>query len=82
VLNANKEQFAPYFKPLPFNSGYFMCIELAENIDGEQVRQILLDKYDTGIIATANLIRIAFSSIGKSQIPELFENIYKACQEI
>ena len=82
VMQANKERFAPYFKALPFNSGYFMCVELADNIESEQLRQVLLEKYDTGVIATGNLIRIAFSSIGKSQIPELFENIFNACQEI
>ena len=59
-----------------------MCVELADNIESEQLRQVLLEKYDTGVIATGNLIRIAFSSIGKSQIPELFENIFNACQEI
>jgi aspartate/methionine/tyrosine aminotransferase len=80
VLQANKERFAPYFKPLPFNSGYFMCIELADNLESEQVRQKLLEEYDTGVIATGNLIRIAFSSIGKKQIPKLFENIFQACQ--
>ncbi len=82
VLEANKERFNPYFKPLPFNSGYFMCIELADNLDGEAVRQVLLEQYDTGVIATGNLIRIAFSSIGKPQIPELFENIYNACKAL
>lgn len=82
ILNTNKERFAPYFNPLPFNSGYFMCIELTENLDGEQVRQILLKEYDTGVIATGNLIRIAFSAVGKKQIPELFENIFHACQSL
>jgi aspartate/methionine/tyrosine aminotransferase len=75
------EKYGKFFKPLPFNSGYFMCIEL-KDLDAEQVRQILLNKYSTGIIAMGNLIRIAFSSINKKSIQKLFDNIYNACSEI
>ena len=63
-------------------SGYFMCIELKRSLDCEKVRQILLKKYDTGIISMPNnLIRVAFSSVAREHIKELFENIYKACKE-
>ncbi|TKJ17718.1 aspartate aminotransferase [Candidatus Woesearchaeota archaeon B3_Woes] len=73
------EKYSEFFKPLPFNSGYFMCIEL--NTDAEKVRQTLLEKYSTGVIAMGNLLRIAFSALSKNQIQELFDNIYKACKE-
>lgn len=79
VLSDNKE-YAEEFEALPYNSGYFMCIEL-KNKDAETVRQTLLKKYDTGIIAQGKLIRIAFSATKKTDIPKLFENIYKACKE-
>ncbi len=82
VLEENEARFAPYFKPLPFNSGYFMCIQLKDGIDSEAVRQLLLQKYDTGVIATENLIRIAFSAVGENKIPTLFENIFQACQSL
>ena len=69
------------FSAFPFNSGYFMCVKLKDGIDGEKVRQILLNKYDTGIINLNNVIRIAYSSVAESDIQELFENIYAACND-
>ncbi|MBW2984867.1 aminotransferase class I/II-fold pyridoxal phosphate-dependent enzyme [Candidatus Woesearchaeota archaeon] len=81
VLEENKD-YKSYFKALPFNSGYFMCIKLAEGLDGEKVRQLLLEKYSTGVIAMKDILRIAFSSTKKESIAELFQNIYSACKEI
>lgn len=82
VLTDNQEKFRPYFSPLPFNSGYFMCVELNEKLNAEEVRQLLLKKYDTGLIAVGNMLRIAYSSIPGKYIPELFDNIYNACKEM
>ncbi|MBN2422793.1 aminotransferase class I/II-fold pyridoxal phosphate-dependent enzyme [Candidatus Woesearchaeota archaeon] len=79
VLSDNK--FAEYFKPLPYNSGYFMCIELEPGLDAEKIRKTLLGKYDTGVITFGNIIRIAFSSVSQDKIEKLFENIYNACKE-
>jgi len=70
-----------YFEPLPCNSGYFLCLEL-KNADAEKVRTILLEKYDTGVIAINGLIRIAFSSTPLADIETLVENIYRACKEV
>jgi hypothetical protein len=78
VLKEN-EKYKDKFLPLPHNSGYFMCIQLTG--DAERIRQILLEKYDTGVIAMGNILRIAFSAVKTELIPELFENIYKACSE-
>lgn len=76
------EKFLRYFEALPFNSGYFMCIKL-KNIDAEGIRQILLEKYSTGVIAiNNNTLRIAYSSLNINQIEKLFNNIYEACSEI
>lgn len=76
------KKYEKYFHPLPYNSGYFMCVELRQGIDGEKLRLLLLEKYDTGIISIGNLIRIAYSSLPKKNIPELFEIIFAACQKI
>lgn len=76
------KKYEEVFTALPYNSGYFMCIELRESIDAEKIRQILLNKYDTGIIAMPPIIRIAFSAVAKENIEELFENIYKACNKV
>ena len=82
VLTNNREKFAPFFKPLPYNSGYFMCVELNDKLNAEEVRQLLLKKYDTGLIATGNLLRVAYSSLPGKYIPELFDNMYNACKEL
>ncbi len=74
------EKYSEFFTPMPFNSGYFMCIKL-KNPDAEKIRQTLLEKYSTGVISLTNSLRIAFSALSKNQIQELFDNIYKACQE-
>jgi aspartate/methionine/tyrosine aminotransferase len=78
AINKYKE----YFQALPFNSGYFMCIRLKDGLDGEKLRQLLLNRYDTGVIHMNHIIRIAFSSVAASDIPQLFENIYLACKEL
>jgi len=75
------KKYTQYFKPLPYNSGYFMCIELNDQFNSEKIRQTLLNKYDTGIIAIKNMIRIAYSSVKEAYLSELIENIFKACQE-
>jgi len=79
VLEEHPE-YQEEFTPLPHNSGYFMCIEL-KNKKGEDTRQILLEKYSTGVIAIGNMLRIAFSSTKTKDIKEIFDNIYKACKD-
>ena len=76
VLQDNR--YKECFEPLPFNSGYFMCIKL--NKDAETVRKILLEKYSIGTIALGNLLRVAFSCVKKEDIKELFDSIYEACK--
>lgn len=72
-------KYAGCFTPLPYNSGYFMCLRLADGIDGETVRKTLLAKFDTGVISLKDSLRLAFSSVAADKIPELIENIYQAC---
>tara|TARA_Y100000310_G_scaffold332444_1_gene408032 strand:- start:7193 stop:8479 length:1287 start_codon:yes stop_codon:yes gene_type:complete len=74
------DKYSEFFTPLPYNSGYFICIQL-KNLDAEKIRKTLLEKYDTGVIAMKNLLRIAFSATSERDIPRLFENIYNACKE-
>jgi len=74
-----EKKYLNYFTPLPHNAGYFMCLKLKENLDPDKVRIRLLQDYDTGIISTGNLLRIAFSSVPEENIHQLFENIYHAC---
>ncbi len=75
------KKYGEHFTALPFNSGYFMCVELNDSLNAEAIRKILLDKYSTGVIVFGNLIRLAFSAVPQSKIPDLIENIYLACTD-
>lgn len=79
IFEAHPE-YRNYFSPLPFNSGYFMCIKI-KNGNAEAVRKVLLTKYNTGTIALNDLIRIAFSSTPYDKLEKLFDNCYKAAME-
>jgi DNA-binding transcriptional MocR family regulator len=75
-------EYAKSFEPLPYNSGYFMCVQPIEGADAETVRQLLLEKYDTGLIALGGLLRIAFSSASAADIPAILSNVHQAIQEV
>lgn len=74
-------RYSEFFSALPHNSGYFICLELKERLNAEKIRQVLLNKYETGVIVIGNLLRITFSSVVEEDIPRLFENIYNACRD-
>jgi aspartate/methionine/tyrosine aminotransferase len=76
------EKYRKYFKALPFNSGYFMCVQLAEGLDSEQVRQTLIEKYNIGTISLNGILRLAFSAVAAADVKEMFEGIYQACEEL
>jgi aspartate/methionine/tyrosine aminotransferase len=77
-----KPKYSEYFAPLPFNSGYFMCIELKKGLVAEEVRKHLLEKYSTGVIVLGDVIRLAFSAVPQNKLCELVENIYKTCKDL
>jgi aspartate/methionine/tyrosine aminotransferase len=79
---AQRKEFAEVFAPLPYNSGYFMCIQPVDGIDANEVSKILLSEFDTGVIVLQGLIRIAYSSVPASNIPTLLDNIYQACLKL
>ena len=68
-------------KVLPFNSGYFMSFWCECN--AEELRNLLLDKYQTGIIRSdEHHIRLAFSSVDVQNIEGLVDTVYKAASEL
>ncbi|MBN2036638.1 MAG: aminotransferase class I/II-fold pyridoxal phosphate-dependent enzyme [Chitinispirillaceae bacterium] len=73
-------EYKEYFVPLPFNSGYFMCIRIIAG-NAEAIRKLLIRNYSTGVIAQGDCLRLAFSSTPLSDIEQLLENIYRAAQE-
>ncbi len=76
------DRYDDCFTALPYNSGYFMCVKLAEGIDGEELRHLLISKYSIGIINLSNIIRVAFAAVAASDIQDLFDGIYAACKEL
>lgn len=67
-------------RPLPFNSGYFMSFFCKR--DSENLRQLLLNKYGTGVIRLdEHHIRLAFSSVDLENIEALIDTVYLAAQE-
>jgi len=75
-------KYAPAWDYYPFNSGYFMCLKL-KTVDAEPLRQHLLDRYGVGAIALgARNLRIAFSCVEEEDIPELFDIILQAVQDL
>jgi len=74
-------EYGKHFAPMPYNSGYFMCLKMAA-VDPEKLRQKLLSDYSSGVIVMNNLVRIAFSATPLAKLPKLFENIYRAASEL
>lgn len=78
VLAAHPE-YRSEFEPLPFNSGYFMCVRL-KKADPEKVRQKLLAEHSTGVINLCGILRLAFSSTPTAKLEQLFGNLFAACK--
>ncbi len=81
VIAANGKRYKEFFTPLPYNSGYFMCVSLADGLDGDAIRKTLIEKYSTGVIYIHGVIRLAYSAVAKDKIETLYENLYAACKE-
>lgn len=78
----NHTEYAEHFVAYPFNSGYFMCLQL-KKVDSEALRKHLLNQYGVGTIAiTASNLRIAFSCLEEGEIEELFALIWQACCDL
>lgn len=80
ILSTHPE-YQKSFSAMPFNSGYFMCVK-PNNADAEAVRKLLLEKYSTGVIVLAGLIRLAFSAVPFEKLDALYKNLHSAIQEV
>lgn len=74
-------EYADSFAPMPFNSGYFMCVKPV-SVKPEKLRKLLLEKYSTGVIVVSGLVRIAFSSVPLGKLDQLFANLHSAIQQM
>ncbi len=53
------------------------------DVDPEELRKHLIEKYSIGVIAlNATDIRIAFSCVEKEDIPHVFDSIAKAIDDL
>jgi aspartate/methionine/tyrosine aminotransferase len=78
----NAPGFRGYWDVYPFNSGYFMCLKLA-GVEAEPLRVHLLERHQTGLIATAKHdLRVAFSCLELEQIEPLFEVVRQGIDEL
>ena len=77
-----KPEYARYWEPYPFNSGYFMCLKL-KGIDAESFRKHLLEKYGVGVIADGERdIRVAFSAVEAGDLEDLFVQMGAAAKDL
>jgi len=75
---AKDPRFAASWEVYPFNSGYFMCIQV-KGVDAEALRVHLLDAHGVGLIATSPTdIRVAFSCLEVGDVEPLFETVHEA----
>jgi aspartate/methionine/tyrosine aminotransferase len=73
-INSNPPH--PVLKPLPFNSGYFMCFR-CEGLSAEKLRQELLVTRGIGAISLEDrYLRIAFAGIDEEKIEAVYRIIY------
>ena len=80
ILKTHPE-YAETFEPMPFNSGYFMCVK-PKGVEAEAVRRHLIEKYSTGTIVLSGLIRLAFSTIPAKKLSLLFANVDAAVRDL
>jgi aspartate/methionine/tyrosine aminotransferase len=79
---ANAPRFAESWKVYPFNSGYFMLVEV-DGVDTEKLRLHLLEEFGVGLIATSPTdIRVAFSCLEEKDVEPLFEALHEAIQSL
>jgi aspartate/methionine/tyrosine aminotransferase len=66
----------PVLKPLPFNSGYFMCFR-CEGLSAEALRRELLHNQGIGTISLEDrYLRIAFAGIDEEKLDQVYRTIY------
>ncbi len=80
IFRAHKE-YRESFTPMPFNSGYFMCVK-PNGVDAEALRRQLIERHQTGTIMLQGLLRLAYSSVPLDKLDALFANIDAAVREL
>lgn len=72
-------RYAEILEVIPYNAGYFMSVRLLEK-DADEVRKKMLAEYGIGVIVFPNnVVRIAYSSVAKEKVKNIFEALYICC---
>lgn len=72
-------------RPLPFNAGYFVLLELPEELglDADALRRHLLARHDTGVVAIAGrYLRLAICSVAADALPEVLRRVELGVREL
>ena len=79
---ANAPRFRESWDVYPFNSGYFMCVQV-RGVDAEAVRIRLLAQEGIGVIATGGQdVRVAFSCLEVEDVQPLFEALHAVVSDL
>ncbi|MBA3685563.1 MAG: aminotransferase class I/II-fold pyridoxal phosphate-dependent enzyme [Planctomycetes bacterium] len=79
---SRKSEYADCWDVYPFNAGYFMCLRV-KGIEADALRLRLLDEHGLGTIALGKTdLRVAFSCLLESQIPDVFARIAQATRAL
>ncbi len=72
-------------RPLPFNAGFFVLLELPEELglDADQARRHLLEHHDTGVVALGGrYLRLAICSVAAEDLPEMVARVERGVREL
>lgn len=79
---AEHGEYEDFFTPLPFNSGYFVCLKL-KTLDADILRRTLIEEYSIGTISLGKtILRLAFSAIPVDEIPFVLDAIFSCCKRL
>ena len=72
-------------RPLPFNAGFFVLMQLAPGLglDPHTVRKHLIEHFDTGIVASQpDYLRVAICSVAAESVGEIVLRVEKAVRQL
>ena len=82
TLDSLDARYPGVARPLPFNSGYFVCLRLPSG-GAEAVRKALLEREATGTISFGeDLLRVAYSAVDTDALEPMLEAIYRIISDV
>lgn len=72
-------------RPMPFNSGFFVLLELPEDagVSADEIRRHLIAEHDTGVVSIGErYLRLALCSVEAAALPELVRRVERGTREM